>query len=508
MRNSAPDHAALRAVESDTEAKPSPQAERRARVSQPRLAIPLPSYDVRVRRELAHRRALLAMVRHFLRVTALHLLDLGATVAAGIVASKITGVAVSTEILALITGLVLVGLNARGAYRASHGRRDPWRIVSGIAVGIAATILVGSLLPGYFTAAYVAAFGTFTAIGVVFERTIVDLAVQQIYERGVGLTRAVIVGRQSDVDMVSAALRDGQRDHKVVGYVSPSSIRDSAALGSLAELETVVQRESPAELILCAALPAEAHRRVADICIRNGVSILAVPTWTKSNRGWAEPVRVGAIPGYWLHPVRLEVPALVLKRAMDVALTLALLVLCLPLLALIAVAIKLDSRGPVFFRQRRVGLGGREFTMWKFRSMQHLSENRHEDVAHLNHYADSRLFKLVDDPRITTVGRWLRRLSLDELPQLFNVIQGEMSLVGPRPPLPAEVRKYAPEHLVRLSVVPGITGPWQTGGRNLITDFEQVVGLERQYIERWSLALDLKILLKTIFVVLSGKGAY
>jgi lipopolysaccharide/colanic/teichoic acid biosynthesis glycosyltransferase len=271
---------------------------------------------------------------------------------------------------------------------------------------------------------------------------------------------------------------------------------------------TNIPPEPPPELILAPRLPPAAHRRVADICIRHGVSILAVPTWTKSNRGWAEPVRVGAIPGYWLHPVRLEVPALVLKRAMDVSLTVLFLLLSLPLFTLIAIAIKLDSRGPVFFRQRRVGLGGKEFTMWTFRSMEHLSEGRRDDVEHLNHYADTRLFKLIDDPRITTVGRWLRRFSLDELPQLFNVMTGEMSLVGPRPPLPTEVRTYAPEHLVRLSVVPGITGPWQTGGRNLITDFEQVVRLERQYIEQWSLALDLKILMKTIVVVLSGKGAY
>jgi lipopolysaccharide/colanic/teichoic acid biosynthesis glycosyltransferase len=162
----------------------------------------------------------------------------------------------------------------------------------------------------------------------------------------------------------------------------------------------------------------------------------------------------------------------------------------------------------VFFRQRRVGLGGRQFTMWKFRSMQHLSERRREEIDHINHYADARLFKLQKDPRITRVGRWLRRFSLDELPQLFNVIAGDMSLVGPRPPLPEEVVTYEQRHFVRLSVVPGMTGPWQTSGRNLITDFEEVVRIERSYIEQWSLGLDLKIMAKTVFVMLSGEGAY
>jgi lipopolysaccharide/colanic/teichoic acid biosynthesis glycosyltransferase len=177
-------------------------------------------------------------------------------------------------------------------------------------------------------------------------------------------------------------------------------------------------------------------------------------------------------------------------------------------MALIALSIKIESRGPVFFRQRRVGLGGRHFMMWKFRSMRHEAESRQGEIAHLNTYGDERLFKLPMDPRITRVGRVLRRFSLDELPQLLNILAGDMSLVGPRPPLPREVESYEPRHLVRLSVVPGLTGPWQVNGRNLITDFEEVVRLERAYIEHWSLRSDIEIILRTVVVVLSGKGAY
>jgi lipopolysaccharide/colanic/teichoic acid biosynthesis glycosyltransferase len=140
--------------------------------------------------------------------------------------------------------------------------------------------------------------------------------------------------------------------------------------------------------------------------------------------------------------------------------------------------------------------------------MLHEAERRRDEVAHLNAYRDDRLFKLRQDPRITRVGRVLRRFSLDELPQLFNVLAGDMSLVGPRPPLPSEVRSYEPRHFVRLSVVPGLTGPWQVNGRNLITNFEEVVRLEREYIENWSLRSDLEIIFRTFGVVLSGKGAY
>jgi lipopolysaccharide/colanic/teichoic acid biosynthesis glycosyltransferase len=197
-----------------------------------------------------------------------------------------------------------------------------------------------------------------------------------------------------------------------------------------------------------------------------------------------------------------------LKRATDVVLTLVGLVFASPLLLISPIAIRLDSRGPVFFRQRRVGLGGREFMMWKFRSMLPEAEAEQEKIAHLNPYPDRRVFKVRHDPRVTRVGRFLRRFSLDELPQLFNVLAGEMSLVGPRPPLPAEVGRYEPRHFVRLSVVPGLTGPWQVGGRNLIEDFEEIVRLERDYVDSWSLSLDLLIMAKTVGVVITGKGAY
>jgi len=146
--------------------------------------------------------------------------------------------------------------------------------------------------------------------------------------------------------------------------------------------------------------------------------------------------------------------------------------------------------------------------MWKFRSMAHEAEAMLSTVLHLNPYSDGRLFKLQTDPRVTRVGRLLRRFSLDELPQLVNILSGDMSVVGPRPPLPSEVQSYEPKHYIRLSVVPGLTGPWQVNGRNLITDFDEVVRLERDYIESWSLRFDIEIMLRTFFVVLSGKGAY
>ncbi len=184
------------------------------------------------------------------------------------------------------------------------------------------------------------------------------------------------------------------------------------------------------------------------------------------------------------------------------------LVLLAPLLLLLAVAIKLDSPGPVLFTQRRAGLGGRAFSMLKFRTMRHGADEEKECFAHLNLTGDPRLFKIPDDPRVTRFGRFLRRWSLDELPQLWNVLRGDMSLVGPRPFFERDFAVYEEHHFHRLGAKPGITGLWQVSGRSEIIDFEEVVRLDREYIESWSLSLDVSIIARTLPAVLSRTGAY
>lgn len=205
--------------------------------------------------------------------------------------------------------------------------------------------------------------------------------------------------------------------------------------------------------------------------------------------------------------VSLECPRYMLKLLTDrVIAALALLALALPLLVL-AVAVKLDSPGPVFHRQLRVGRRGRKFTMYKFRSMIDGASRQHDSLAVSVGQHESPIFKLRQDPRVTRLGRFLRKTSLDELAQLINVALGHMSLVGPRPPLPREVEQYAPWQLVRLEATPGMTGLWQVNGRSELS-FDEMVRLDREYIERWSLLLDLKILLRTIPAVTSGRGAF
>jgi lipopolysaccharide/colanic/teichoic acid biosynthesis glycosyltransferase len=198
---------------------------------------------------------------------------------------------------------------------------------------------------------------------------------------------------------------------------------------------------------------------------------------------------------------------LIVKRFVDVVGGSIGLILATPIMLLVAALVKLSSRGSVFFRQNRVGRGGRLFKIYKFRTMVPGAEEHRDELLEQSIYPDRRLFKIVGDPRITRLGTLLRRTSLDELPQLFNVLRGEMSLVGPRPPIPSEVDLYEAHHYARFDVKPGITGPWQVAGRNKITDFEQIVALETRYIRDWSLLGDIGILVRTAVVVLRMQGA-
>jgi exopolysaccharide biosynthesis polyprenyl glycosylphosphotransferase len=197
----------------------------------------------------------------------------------------------------------------------------------------------------------------------------------------------------------------------------------------------------------------------------------------------------------------------VLKRTMDVLGSLCALILLTPIFMIVAILVKIEDGGPVFFAQRRVGQYGREFKMFKIRSMCMNAEQKLKELEAQNQHKDGVTFKIKNDPRITRVGRWLRKFSIDELPQFYNVLKGDMSLVGPRPPVPSEVSKYSLAHRRRLAIKPGITCIWQISGRAEI-DFSGQVQLDVDYIENISVWTDVKILARTVPAVISGKGAY
>ncbi len=277
-------------------------------------------------------------------------------------------------------------------------------------------------------------------------------------------------------------------------------------LGQIAEIEKVL-RENPIDEVI-SFLPPE-HKEVsliANICKDMGVRFSTIPPyWNELKTPNISLHKIAAIPilSFIFNP--FDEWKLFLKRLIDIVVSAGLLILSAPLFVVIAIAIKLDSEGPVFYVQERCGLNGRIFRMFKFRSMVVGADKMKEQLRLFNEMSGP-VFKMKDDPRVTRVGRWLRKTSLDELPQLINVLKGDMSLVGPRPPLPEEVAQYERWQIRRLSVKPGITCIWQISGRNEI-DFDEWVRLDLYYIDHWSLSLDLKILIRTIPAVISGRGA-
>jgi len=277
-------------------------------------------------------------------------------------------------------------------------------------------------------------------------------------------------------------------------------------LGKILEIEKVL-RENPIDEVI-SFLPPE-HREVsliANICKDMGVRFSTIPPhWNELKTPNILLHKIAAIPilSFIFNP--FDEWKLFFKRLIDIVISASLLILSAPLFLVIAIAIKLDSEGPVFYVQERCGLNGRIFPMLKFRSMVVGADKMKEELRLFNEMSGP-VFKMKDDPRVTRVGRWLRKTSLDELPQLINVLKGDMSLVGPRPPLPEEVKQYERWQMRRLSVKPGITCIWQISGRNEI-DFDEWVRLDLYYIDHWSLSLDLKILIRTIPAVITGRGA-
>lgn len=299
---------------------------------------------------------------------------------------------------------------------------------------------------------------------------------------------------------------------KILGYVSvpgePGIAEASPHLGYVGSLDAILDRLAVDEVAF--AVPGkqpEAFKEAIQACDERGVDVLVtLPPQVPS----AAKMEIANVTGFNMPMLGLRrTPTdqfpLALKRILDLSGGLFGVIVAAPLLLLAAVLIRLDSPGPVLFRQVRAGRNGRRFTMYKFRSMVVDAEARKTELLKHNEMGGP-VFKMKQDPRITRIGRFIRKTSIDELPQLFNVIKGDMSLVGPRPPLPSEVEGYESWQRRRLSVKPGLTGLWQVSGRNQV-DFDEWMQMDLHYIDHWSLLLDLKIILKTVPAVLFQKGS-
>jgi exopolysaccharide biosynthesis polyprenyl glycosylphosphotransferase len=320
------------------------------------------------------------------------------------------------------------------------------------------------------------------------------------------LRKILIVGGGPVARSIARALRNSPLHRAVVcGFLDDELPLSPAVLGRIGDLEWLSRAEFIDEVILALPGQPEQMREAADAAFRNHLDIRAVPDLPPGPWPQLAVDRIGEVPVVTLHREPLPSATLFLKRILDIVGAAFCLVLAGPLMAVIALLILLDSPGPVIFAAERTGIKGRRFRCYKFRSMVSDAVQRKEELRSRNQ-RQGPIFKLTDDPRVTRIGRILRRYSLDELPQLWNVLRGEMSLVGPRPHPVDEVNHYELEHFRRLDMKPGITGLWQITARDC-PSFELNMHLDLTYIENWSLRLDLRILASTVRVLFTPEGA-
>ncbi|HPP06736.1 MAG TPA: sugar transferase, partial [Syntrophorhabdaceae bacterium] len=345
------------------------------------------------------------------------------------------------------------------------------------------------------------------------DRVIITLYINLLQRKGKALRYILIAGTNKKA-INTAQLFDGNPKwgYKVVGFLTYENeevgkeAHGFKILGTVDDIMFVLEKHVVDAVLLC-----EERQNLKDIqtlalrCKTIGIDfILDTNVFMQDIRDLSFD-RVNNSSFIFFRPIWQTPEKLLIKRVVDILISGIMIILCIPLWIIIPMLIRRDSEGPAFYIQERVGKNGRLFKMYKFRTMIVGADKMQAEVMHLNEM-DGPVFKIKDDPRLTKVGKLLRRTSLDELPQLFNVIKGDMSLVGPRPPILSEVLQYRPWQRKRLSVVPGVTCLWQVTGRNEIK-FDEWMKLDMQYIDNWSLTLDLKILFLTIKAVISRKGA-
>jgi len=417
-----------------------------------------------------------------------------------------------------LTAILLLVFWTEGLYSAK--RKDSWLsdvyvIVRGAVTGVAALYVIALVYRAVLYSRLIFAYAGLTVVLLLSVARALEKQVQAfLRRRGYGVQRVLIVGAgETGRAVMRNVVAQPELGYMVVGFVDDKPERGNRDIGRLKGLggtdriAEVVRDHAVDEVII--TLPWQYHRQIMSImaqCERARVSVRIVPDMFQMSLSHVDIDDLSGIPLIGLKSVSIRGWNLAVKRAIDMAVAGLGLLLLSPLLLVISALIKLDSSGAAVFRQTRVGRGGRPFTVLKFRTMREGAEQEVEALSALNETGGP-LFKIRNDPRLTKVGQILRRTSLDELPQLYNVLRGEMSIIGPRPGLPSEVEQYQDWHRKRLETWPGMTGLWQVSGRSDLS-FDEMVLLDIYYIENWSLLLDLQIALRTIPAILFGTGAY
>jgi exopolysaccharide biosynthesis polyprenyl glycosylphosphotransferase len=418
---------------------------------------------------------------------------------------------------------LVIGLVVTDSYGPGDRPRAPRRLFAACALATAMPMWAALWTRGVDLALLQYAVTTALVwIGLVGERLATGALMARLWPPRREAARTLFVGAEAACReaMASDAFAAGA-ESRTAGFIDVASPPAPDALGPIAELPSLLHAAHADTVVVCGQLGDVWMARLVETTLTAGCRLLVVPRSLEMAGVNASVVWQRGQALFEITTPALKGRQLLIKRAVDLAGAMAGLVVAAPVMLLLAAAIRLDSPGPVIFGQERIGTGGRRFRVLKFRTMRHgASDAAHRDfVGRLQADAGegreqegsggeggvARVYKLVDDERVTRVGRWLRRTSLDELPQLFNVVRGEMSLVGPRPPLPYEFEAYDHWQFDRLQVRPGITGLWQVSGRNRLS-YRQMCELDVEYVRRWSLGLDMLILLKTVPVVLFNSG--
>jgi exopolysaccharide biosynthesis polyprenyl glycosylphosphotransferase len=379
------------------------------------------------------------------------------------------------------------------------------RLIRATLAGAAAILVATLFVHPSVSRRWALAFAVAAALGIVIERTLLHVLVRTLRHLGLLRRRVVMIGPEEDTHV----LRDLLQADDELGYdvVAVADRHGDDPAGRSPEVVVDLAREADADAVV---IPTSAMRPDEQARLVDELGLLGMPVEIISSAREVAPHRIvtrnlGSCPVVEIEPVTGRRWRSAAKRTFDVVLATLGLLITWPLLLLAAVAIKLDSAGPAFFVQSRVGRGGHRFSVYKLRTMVVDAEERLADVAHLNE-GDGPLFKVRADPRLTRVGRFLRATSIDELPQLVNILKGDMSVVGPRPALPREVEQWDDRLLTRLRVKPGLTGMWQVSGRS-DASFDDYQRLDLYYVRNWSLLTDLAIVLRTVPAVVARRGA-
>ncbi|HEY2081254.1 MAG TPA: sugar transferase [Verrucomicrobiae bacterium] len=420
-------------------------------------------------------------------------------------------------LLMLVMGWVIIfsSIIHYDANRFTTLMSSVWALVKATACSAFLLFIIGqglsiSKLPGEVVFLF---WATTTLVGII-SRIVLRWILSTVRKSGFNCRHVIFVGTDSHaVDLARNIESHPELGCRVVGFVAEDKkavgtpLANWPVVASIDHIKAFLENKSVDEIIIC--LPIQEYfgqiYRVFELCRELGVVVRLIPREADLKvltRLQIESFGDFSVITFFREKLLLQ---LLLKRIMDVVVSLTALLLLSPLMLVIGLIIKFTNPGPVFFVQERIGMNRRKFKLLKFRSMVADAEKRKKDLAALNEM-DGPVFKVRNDPRVTPIGRFIRKTSIDELPQLINVLKGEMSLVGPRPPLPSEVDQYEWLHRRRLSIKPGITCLWQVNGRNSVP-FVQWMEMDKEYVENWSIWLDIKILCRTLPVVLFGIGA-